>query len=129
MAEELAKLAQNPVGNLVNVPFQNNANLNYGPEKETQNILNIQPVIPVSISSDWNVITRTILPVIHMPRLGPNVGSQDGIGDTVSTAFCRLPIRDSGFGARGRCSSCRPTTIASSATTVGVRDCRSRAAP
>jgi hypothetical protein len=84
---ELAKLAQNPVGNLISVPFQNNANLNYGPEEETQNILNIQPVIPVSITPDWNVITRTILPVIHMPRLGRFVGSQDGIGDTTFTAF------------------------------------------
>ena len=66
-AEELAKLAQNPVGNLISVPFQNNTNLNFGPEKGTQNVLNIQPVIPISINSDWNVITRTILPVISMP--------------------------------------------------------------
>ena len=85
--EELAKLAQNPVGNLISVPFQNNTNLNYGPEKETQNILNIQPVIPISVDDDWNVITRTIVPIIHMPRLGPGVGSQDGIGDTQFTAF------------------------------------------
>ncbi len=41
-AEELAKLAQNPVGNLISLPFQNNTNLNFGPEKGTQNILNIQ---------------------------------------------------------------------------------------
>ena len=46
-AEELAKLAQNPVGNLISLPFQNNTNLNFGPEKGTQNILNIQPVIPI----------------------------------------------------------------------------------
>ena len=51
-AEELAKLAQNPVGNAISVPFQNNTNLNYGPERGTQNILNIQPVIPVSI--EWH---------------------------------------------------------------------------
>src|SRR5215471_13474757 len=86
-AEELAKLAQNPVGNLISVPFQNNTNLNFGPEKGTQNILNIQPVIPVEITKDWNIITRTILPVIHMPTLGPDIGSKDGIGDTVFTAF------------------------------------------
>jgi hypothetical protein len=51
-AEELAKLAQNPVGNLISVPFQNNTNLNFGPEKGTQNILNIPPVIPISIDKD-----------------------------------------------------------------------------
>jgi len=44
--EELAKLAQNPIANLISVPFQYNANLNYGPEKDTQSILNIEPVVP-----------------------------------------------------------------------------------
>jgi hypothetical protein len=86
-AEELAKLAQNPVGNLISLPFQNNTNLNFGPEKGTQNILNIQPVIPISVDKDWNIITRTILPVISMPALGPDIGSTNGIGDIVLTAF------------------------------------------
>jgi hypothetical protein len=86
-AEDLAKLAQNPVGNLISVPFQNNTNLNYGPDKGTQNILNIQPVIPISINSDWNIITRTILPVISMPALGPDTPSLNGVGDVQFTAF------------------------------------------
>jgi hypothetical protein len=84
---ELAKLAQNPVGNLISVPFQNNTNLNYGPEEGTQNVLNIQPVIPISVSSEWNIITRTILPVISMPALGPDDSRTNGIGDTQFTAF------------------------------------------
>lgn len=86
-AEELAKLAQNPVGNLISVPFQNNTNLNFGPEKKTQNILNIQPVIPISVNDDWNIITRTIVPVISMPALYPGDERTNGIGDTVLTAF------------------------------------------
>src|SRR5438067_10796197 len=86
-AEELAKLAQNPVGNLISVPFQNNTNLNFGPEKGTQNILNIQPVIPISISDDWNIITRTILPVIWQPALGPDDPSVSGISDLQFNAF------------------------------------------
>ncbi len=86
-AEELAKLAQNPVGNLISVPFQNNTNLNYGPEKGTQNVLNIQPVIPVSVNSDWNIITRTILPVVSMPSLYPGDDRTNGIGDMVFTGF------------------------------------------
>ena len=86
-AEELAKLAQNPVGNLISLPFQNNTNLNFGTDKGTQNILNIQPVIPISINDEWNIITRTIVPVIHMPSLGPGIDSKDGVGDTVFTAF------------------------------------------
>jgi hypothetical protein len=86
-AEELAKLAQNPVGNLISLPFQNNTNLNFGPEKGTQNVLNIQPVIPVSVNDDWNIITRTIVPVVSLPSLYPGDDRTNGIGDTVFTAF------------------------------------------
>jgi hypothetical protein len=86
-AEELAKLAQNPVGNLISVPFQNNTNFNYGPEKGTQNVLNIQPVIPIEVNADWNIITRTILPVISMPALAPGDSRTNGIGDLQMTAF------------------------------------------
>ena len=86
-AEELAKLAQNPVGNLISLPFQNNTNLNFGPEKGTQNVLNIQPVVPIHISKEWNIITRTILPVISMPSLGPGDSRTNGTGDLVFTAF------------------------------------------
>jgi len=86
-AEELAKLAQNPVGNLISLPFQNNTNLNFGPEKGTQNVLNIQPVVPIHISKEWNIITRTILPVISMPALAPGDSRTNGTGDIVFTAF------------------------------------------
>ncbi len=84
-AEELAKLSQNPVGNLISLPFQNNTNLNVGPQDRTQNILNIQPVIPIHITSEWNIITRTILPVISQPA--PFDERTNGIGDTIFTAF------------------------------------------
>ncbi len=85
--EELAKLAQNPVGDLISVPFQNNTNFNVGPYNGTQNILNIQPVIPVEINKDWNIITRTIVPVISQPQLSPTTDRTSGIGDTVFSAF------------------------------------------
>jgi len=86
-AEELAKLAQNPVGNLISVPFQNNTNFNVGPQSGTQNVLNIQPVIPVSINSDWNLITRTIIPVVSMPALSPTGERENGLGDIQLTGF------------------------------------------
>jgi hypothetical protein len=86
-SEELAKLAQNPVGNLISVPFQNNTNFNVGPEKGTQNILNIQPVIPISVSPEWNVITRTILPVVSQPAVEPGDSRTNGLGDLQLTAF------------------------------------------
>jgi hypothetical protein len=86
-AEELAKMAQNPVANLISVPFQNNTNFNVGPLNGTQNILNIQPVIPISLNKDWNLITRTILPVITQPGSVPDQGSTTGLGDMQISAF------------------------------------------
>ncbi len=86
-AEELAKLAQNPVGNLISVPFQNNTNFNFGPLKGTQNILNIQPVVPIQIEKDWNIITRTILPLISQPALSEGDSRTNGVGDLQFTAF------------------------------------------
>jgi hypothetical protein len=86
-AEELAKLAQNQVGNLISVPFQNNTNFNVGPLSGTQNILNIQPVIPIEVNKEWNIITRTILPVISQPSLAVGDERTNGIGDTTFTAF------------------------------------------
>src|ERR1700722_9270884 len=67
-----AKQSQNPIANLISVPFQNNMNLNAGPERETLIVLNIQPVVPISIGSDWNLITRTILPVSSKPAQSSN---------------------------------------------------------
>jgi hypothetical protein len=93
-AEELAKLAQNPIGNLISVPFQNNTNFNYGPDRGTQDILNIQPVIPFALTDDWNVITRTIMPLISMPSLGPRVGAVNGLGDIQFNAFLSPAVPD-----------------------------------
>ena len=85
--EDLAKIAQNPVGNLISVPFQENAYFNVGPLDGTQNVLNIQPVIPFSVTGDWNIITRTILPIISLPAFVPGQGGTSGIGDVQISAF------------------------------------------
>jgi hypothetical protein len=86
-SEELAKIAQNPVGNLISVPIQENANLNAGPFDHELNVLNIQPVIPIDITDDWNIITRTILPIISQPGFAPNQDRVNGLGDTQISAF------------------------------------------
>ena len=121
-AEELAKLAQNPVGNLISVPFQNNTNLNFGPDKGTQNILNIQPVIPISVSDDWNVITRKILPVIWNPSLGPGDGATTGIGDTTLTAFVSPAKPGSWIWGPGPSSSYPRTATRNWATRTGASE-------
>lgn len=83
----LAKIAQNPLANLINVPFQNNFNFGIGPNEVTQWLLNIQPVIPFSLSEDWNLITRTIIPVIDQPSPAQGIGSASGLGDINPTFF------------------------------------------
>jgi hypothetical protein len=83
--EALAKLAQNPVGNLISFPFQENASYGYGPYNRNQSVLNIQPVIPVSVGSDWNLITRTIFPIVWQP-VGPS-GSASGLGSVNFSAY------------------------------------------
>ena len=85
--EELAKAAQNPIANMISLPLQNNTNTGIGPDDETQNILNIQPVIPVSLTDDWLMITRTILPVISQPDILTHDGRVRGLGDTTFSAF------------------------------------------
>ena len=86
-AEQLAKLSQNPVGNLVSVPFQNNTNFNVGPMNGTQNILNSQPVYPFELNKDWNLITRTVVPLIWQPEFYPGQGDRFGLGDIQLSGF------------------------------------------
>ena len=78
--EELAKAAQNPIASMISLPFQNNSNLNFGPQEKTQNILNVQPVYPFNLNDDWKVITRTIIPIISQPALAPGQDREPGIG-------------------------------------------------
>jgi len=86
-AEKLLKETQNPVASLISVPVQNNTNFNLGPADRTQDILNIQPVIPVGLSEDWNLIVRWITPVVWQPvPTQKNIGVY-GIGDMVPTLF------------------------------------------
>ncbi len=84
---QLAQKAQNPVSDLISLPFQNNMNFDVGPRDETQNILNIQPVAPFSLTEKWNLITRTIVPIIWQPEFVPGRGRTTGLGDINFTGF------------------------------------------
>jgi len=85
--EELAKESQNPIANLISVPFQNNFNFGIGPKDTTQWDLNVQPVIPITLNKDWNLITRTIMPIINQPSPAPGIESAFGLGDINPTVF------------------------------------------
>jgi hypothetical protein len=85
--DALRKAAQNPVANLISVPIQNNNNFGIGPYDRVQDILNIQPVIPVKLSPNWNLITRTIQPIVWQPYANETTGGEYGLGDMNPTFF------------------------------------------
>jgi hypothetical protein len=94
--EDLAKKTQNPVADLISVPFQNNFNFDTGPRNKTVYNLNFQPVIPIRVAEHWNLITRTIVPIINQPSLAPGLDHEFGMGD-INPTFFLSPINSSKF--------------------------------
>jgi hypothetical protein len=86
-ATELAKKLSNPISCLISVPLQFNYDEGFGPADAGRYTLNIQPVVPVTLNDDWNVIVRTILPVIYADSVADGVDSKFGLGDTVLSLF------------------------------------------
>jgi len=98
-AEELRKQSQNPIASLISVPVQENWNFGIGPASRTQNVMNLQPVIPISVSKKWNLITRWITPIVFQPLPVPqgygNPEQQTGVyglGD-LNPSFLLSPKR------------------------------------
>ena len=86
-AQALAKKLANPISSLISVPFQNNFDFGMGADKHGfRYTMNFQPVIPIALNKDWNVISRTIVPVIAQHNVADS-GSQFGLGDTVQSFF------------------------------------------
>lgn len=85
--EKLAMQTQNPVAMLISVPFQNNWDFREGELNKTSYLLNFQPVVPVPLNKDWNLISRTILPVASEPALIRGMKRQSGLGDLEETLF------------------------------------------
>lgn len=84
---DLARQSQNPVANLISVPFQNNTNFGVGQFDRTSNVLNIQPVLPTPLSEDLLLINRLIVPLAYQPELAPGVGNTFGLGDILYQGF------------------------------------------
>jgi len=73
--------AQNPIANVVSIPFQDNTSFNVGPYGRPENVLLVQPIVPFSVSSDWTVVSRWVTPIISAPRLSPTSGARSGLGN------------------------------------------------
>lgn len=84
---ELAQKLTNPVAAMISVPFQWNYNQGYGTSNGSNLTLNVQPVIPFALNPDWNIISRTILPVTWQDDIIGNSGTQFGLGDTTQSLF------------------------------------------
>jgi len=91
-AHDLARLVQNPIARVVSLPFQDNLTFGVGPDHDPQNVFNIQPVVPLRLNDNWNVISRVIIPVTYEPALSPGAGAIGGLGDT-SLALYLSPAR------------------------------------
>jgi len=85
---DLAKKLANPVADLISVPIQSNYDFGIGPGDGTRWTTNVQPVIPIGINDDWNIISRTILPIIDQEGIDPGGATDEfGLGDTVQSFF------------------------------------------
>lgn len=85
---ELAQELTNPLADLMTIPIQMNFDRKIGPVDDgTKVTTNVQPVIPFQVNEDWNLITRTIVPIIHQSDVFPGAGSQSGLGDINLSLF------------------------------------------
>lgn len=86
-SSEIAKQAQNPIASLISVPFENDFNPQTGIHKEDSYVLEMKTVVPFTLSNDWNLITRTIIPVVQVPDLATGVDGTSGLGDVQLSLF------------------------------------------
>jgi hypothetical protein len=87
-ADEVAKQLSNPIASLTSVPMQFNFEHGAGASGGAQRSrLNIQPVVPLDLGGEWNLISRTIAPVIDQDEMIPGAGPQSGVGDVLQSLF------------------------------------------
>ena len=84
---ELAKKLNNPVADLISVPIQGNWDTGIGPEDADRTTINVQPVIPITLNETWNVISRTILPIIDAESPVSGGSDESGLGDVTQSFF------------------------------------------
>lgn len=84
---DIAKQAQNPIASMISVPIENDFNPQTGIDKRDSYVLQFKPVVPFKLSNDWNLVTRTVIPVIQVPDLSPTIRGTSGLGDVQTSLF------------------------------------------
>ena len=84
---ETAKQAQNPIANVISVPLENDFYPHTGVDKEDSYVLEMKPVVPFKLGGDWNLITRTIIPIVQVPDLSRTIQGTSGLGDIQTSLF------------------------------------------
>jgi len=84
--QELARLAKNPFAGTISVPLLYDVNFGGGLGSKTQQVLTGQPVIPVDLNAEWELLTRTIVPLISLPALEGSSAAH-GLGDIQFSAY------------------------------------------
>jgi hypothetical protein len=84
---ELAMRSQNPIEDLVNVPVEDNLGYGVGSNDRAQNTLKFEPRIPARVLTNWNIVTRIIIPLQYKPDATATTGGSSGLGDINPTFF------------------------------------------